>query len=314
LLLRLGGLPRPLAAAAFLVLSTPAWAGCDSSRPVEAGSTAISVVDDAGREVSLARPARRIVSLVPSATEALFALGAGPYVIGRTRYDTAPEVRHLPSVGGGLDPSLETLVALRPELVIGWEEHKSRGLRERLERLGIPLFAVSVRDTGHVFSTISRLGVLVGRDTAAMQLNRSIRGELAEVAASVAGLARPSVLFVVWNDPPMTTGPGTFIAQLVEIAGGTILFPDLPRDWSAVSMEEVVHREPDVVVLPVGGNRAYTREGLARQPGWRELEAVRRGRMVEVPTDLMTRPGPHIGAAAREMRRAIHPDAGVRDG
>jgi iron complex transport system substrate-binding protein len=300
--------------AALLPLSGAAWPGCEESRPNDASFAAISVRDDAGQTISLTKPARRVVSLVPSATEALFALGAGPYVVGRTRYDTAPEVKHLPSVGGGLNPGLETLVALRPDLVIGWEEHKSRGLRRRLEHLRIPMFALAVRDTGHVFSTISRLAILVGRDTAALRLNRSIRRDLAKVAASVAGLERPSVLYVVWNDPPMTAGPGTFIAQLVELAGGTILFPDLPRDWSEVSMEEIVRRQPDVVVLPVGGNRTYTLEGLVGQPGWRELEAVRRGRVMEVPTDLMTRPGPYLGEAAREMRRAIHPGVGAGDG
>lgn len=305
---------RSLVPAALLALSGSAWSGCEESRPHEPILAEISVRDDAGVDVSLPSPARRIVSLVPSATEALFALGAGPYVVGRTRYDTAPEVMHLPSVGGGLNPGLEAVVALRPDLVVGWEEHKSRGLRQRLEGLRIPMFALSVRDTGHVFSTITRLGSLVDRDTAALRLNRSIRGDLAEVAASVAGLPRRSVLYVVWNDPPMTTGPGTFVAQLVELSGGTILFPDLEREWSEVSMEEIVHRQPEVVVLPVGGNRTYTLEGLLRQPGWGQLDAVRRGRVVELPANLMTRPGPHLGQAAREMRRAIHPGVGDGDG
>lgn len=275
---------------------------------VAATDSAVSVTDDAGREIRLAHPARRIVSLVPSATETLFALGAGDRVVGRTDYDQGPEAKAIPSVGGGLDPSLEALLALRPELVVGWEEGKDPALRQRLAEQGIAVFAVAIRDTADVFRNVERLGALVGRGTAADSLNRAIRSGLAEVRASVAGRERPSVFYVVWNDPPMTAGPETFIAQLIGVAGGRTVFPDVEQDWPTVALEEIVRRQPDIVVVPVGEMRAHSAARLREAAGWRSLRAVRDGRVVEVPTDLMNRPGPHLAEAARAMRDVLHPE------
>lgn len=285
-------------------------AACGETRegapPVPAAvEGAVAVVDDAGDTVRLSRPAHRIVSLIPSANETLLALGAGDRIVGRTRYDEAPELAALPSVGGGLDPSLETLVSLRPELVIAWASEKRSAVRYRLEEMGIPVFAVDPQDTADVFRSIHALGALTGRSPAADSLAASIRGELEEVRASVAGRPRPSVFFVVWNDPPMTAGPETFVAQLIGVAGGRTVFPDLRANWPQVSMEEIVRRQPEVVVLPVGEDGALSLERLRDAPGWRDLRAVREGRVATVPADLVSRPGPHVGAAARALRDAI---------
>lgn len=312
---RWGGTVRAATARFALLLIVGALSACadsSGSPPRRLADSAVSAVDDAGRTVRLSHPARRVVSLIPSGTETLFALGAGSQVVGRTKYDVAPEMLHLPSVGGGLDPSLEALVALRPDLVVSWEEGKSRGLRQRLEQLGIPVFAIRTRDTVDVFRNVERLGQLVGRDTSAQHLNRSLRRQLAEVRVSVGEGPRPSVMYVVWTDPPMTVGPRTFIAQLVEIAGGRILFPDVEQDWPTVAIEEIVRRQPDVVVLPIGETRAHSVERLRDDPGWRSLSAVRQGRVVQVPADLMNRPGPHIGEAARVMRDALRSASGAR--
>ncbi|MBA4156197.1 MAG: cobalamin-binding protein [Gemmatimonadetes bacterium] len=301
--------PSPRAALLLLL----ALAGCGSpegrtARDGAAADSAVTVTDDAGRTVTLPRPARRVVALIPSATETLFALGAGDRVVGRTDYDEAPEAQHLPSVGGGLTPSLETLLSLRPELVVAWEENKSPALRQRLEEQGIAVFALRTRDTTDVFLTIERLGHLVGHDQAADSLSRSIRAGLAEVRASVQNRPHPSVFYIVWNDPPMTTGPNTFLAQVIGVAGGRTLFPDVQADWPTVSLEEIVRRQPDVVVRPVGEQRAHSAALLRDAPGWRDLRAVREGRVVEVSADLMNRPGPHLAEAARAMRDALHPD------
>jgi iron complex transport system substrate-binding protein len=298
--------PRAAPLLAALLLLLPACGGEEVDRRAPLAADSVSAVDDAGRTVALAHPARRVVSLVPSGTETLVALGAGAQVVGRTRYDTAPDVAHLPSVGGGLDPSVEALLSLRPDLVVAWDADKSPGLRQRLEEVGVPVFALRTRDTTDVFRNVERLGHLVGRESAADQVAARIRVQLEEVRASVAGRPRPSVLYVVWNAPPTTAGPNTFIAQVIEAAGGRTLFPDLKQDWPQVSMEEIVRRQLDVVVLPVGESPAHSLGRLLDAPGWRELAAVREGRIVEVPTDLMSRPGPHLGEAARVMRDALH--------
>lgn len=298
----------------LFLLFTALLGGCAGEPDVQAAAAedAVSAVDDAGRTVSLPHPARRVLSLAPSGTETLVALGATDRIVGRTRFDEAPEVAHLPSVGGGLDPSLETLLSLRPELVVAWDADKSPGLRQRLEEMGIAVFVIRTRDTGDVFRNIDRLGTLTGMDREAEALAARIRRELAEVRASVEGRERPSVFYMVWNDPPMTAGPETFIAEVIEVAGGRTVFPDLQADWPTVSLEEIVRRQPDIVVLPVGETGAHSAERLRSAPGWRELRAVREGNVAEIPADLTNRPGPHIGEAARALRDALHPEAAGR--
>lgn len=273
--------------------------------------SAVSAVDDAGRTVQLPRPARRIISLLPATTETLFALGAGDRVVARTVYDQGPEVEHLPSVGGGLDPSLEAMTALRPDLVIAWEAAGDAELRNRLEQLGIPVFAVRTQDTTDILSNIQRLGHLTGRDRVADSLATRIRAGLDSVRASVAGLPRPSVFYAVGINPPMDAGPGTFLAELIEVAGGRLAFADAETDWRRLSpqlsLEEIVRRQPELVIVPVAADAdpADVQRQLNR-PGWRELEAVQGNGVRMVDRELLSRPGPSIVRAAWALRRAIH--------
>lgn len=295
---------------AALLAAVLALGGCgraDARAGAPAG--AITLTDDAGQTLTLPRPARRVVALIPSANETLLAIGAGGTLVGRTDFDHGPALDSLPSVGGGIDPNLEKLASLRPDLVIGWETHKPQ-VRERLRELGIPVFAVRTEDTTDVFRTLRNLGRLTGHAPAADSLAAHLRGELDAVRASVAGLPRPSVFFVVWNDPPMAAGPGTFISQLIEVAGGTNVFPDAREKWPTVSMEEVVRRQPRVVVLPVGESGSPRID--VRGAGWRDLSAMRGRGPVLLPADQVNRPGPHMGETARLLRDALHPERSGR--
>jgi iron complex transport system substrate-binding protein len=300
-----------LVAAALLALSA-----CGEPAPRgEAGAGAegaVSVVDDAGRTVTLPRPARRIVTLIPSATETLVELGAKGALVGRTDYDLGLGVDSLPSVGGGLDPSLETVVSLRPDLVIGWETDGPARLRDRLTSLGIPVFSIKTEDTTDVFRAIRSLGALTGRGAKADSLSTRVRGELEAVRRSVAGRPRPRVFYLVWNDPPTTAGPKTFITQVIQVAGAEPVFPEVTALWPTVSLEELVRRQPDHVIVPVGEAGTARLEELRRTPGWRELRGIQGDRALVVPSLLLNRPGPSIGAAARRMRDAIHPELAGR--
>lgn len=268
---------------------------------------AVFAIDDAGRRVELPAPASRVVSLLPAFTETMYALGAGDLVVGRTRYDTDPSLAHLTDVGGGLDPNLETVVSLQPDLVITWESPSGSRIRERLESLGIPVFAAATRDTNAIFSAIASLGRLTGHDRQADSLAARVRAQLDSVRASVAGRERPSVLYVVSLDPPMTAGMDNFIAELIGVAGGDPV--DMAGDRAGlspqVSLEELVRRQPDIVILPVGEDPAISRDRLSREPGWRDLDAVREGRVAELPADQVNRPGPGIGEMAKLLRSAI---------
>ena len=274
-----------------------------------APGSAVRIVDDAGTTLRFPHTVRRIVSLLPSATETLIALGAAGQIVGRTRYDAAAEVARLPSVGGGLDPSVEAIVALHPDVVISWEHDRRQRTQERLTALHIPVLSLRTEDTTDAFRAIGTLAAATGHVSAGTALASQIRADFRAVAASVAGQPTPVVFYMVYNDPPMTTGPASFVGQLIGLAGGTLAFPEKGALWPTVSLEALVQRQPDVIVLPVGEKGVITLERLRSTTGWRDLAAVRDGRVVTVPSNLLNRPGPHLGAAARALRDAIHAPA-----
>ena len=298
---------------ALTTLCLALLAACGSERgggartAASAADSAVSLVDDAGRTVTLPHPARRLVALVPSVTETVVALGAADRLVGRTDFDKGPAVERLPSIGGGLDPSLEKLVSLRPDLVLGWETSGRPELRDRLTALGIPVFSIKTEDTTDVFRALRNVGRLTGRTRAADSLAASLRRELDQVRTSVARAARPTVFYMAWNDPPLTAGPKTFISQVIEVAGGRNVFADATALWPTVSIEEIVRRQPEYVVVPLGEQPSRV-EAMKRAAGWRELRALQEGRAVQVPADVVNQPGPRIAEAARAMRDAIHPE------
>ena len=296
---------------ALCTLNFALCTSCSEPAPEPRASGGVQATDDVGRVVRLEAPARRVVALLPAATETLFALGAGDRVVGRTRYDEDPALAHLPSVGGGLDPNLEALVALRPELVVAWESPAGSRLRARLEELGIPVFAAATRDTLAIHRMIDGLGRLVGRPAAADSLRARIRAQLDSVRAAVPPGPRPSVLYLVGADPPMVAGTDNFIAELIEVAGGepVAISGELKGVSPQVSLEALIRLQPDVLILPVGEDPTVSLERLAGAPGWRELRAIREGRAAEVPALLVNRPGPAIGEMAKLLREVLRTHA-----
>ena len=286
----------------LILLATAASLGAQSSR-------AVRIVDDAGITLRLPRAARRIVSLIPSATETLIALGAAPQVVGRTDYDVAPEVARVASVGGGIDPSVEAIVALKPDVVIAWDQNRRLRTHEKLIALGIPVVSLRTEDTSDVFRDIAQLGTISGHTARARSISDSIRADFRQVARSVIAAPHPVVFFVLFDEPPMTTSPATFVGQLITLAGGRLAFPENGPLWPTISMESLVQRAPDVIVLPRGEKGVITLEKLRQMPGWRDLDAVRQGRVVTIPANLVNRPGPRLGDAARALRNAIQSPA-----
>lgn len=286
-------------------------AGCTGRTDQETPAFA-TVIDDAGREVRVATEPARVVSLIPATTEMVLALGAGDRLVARTDYDRYPEIAHLPSVGQGLTPSIEWLIAQRADLVIAWPDGQARSVVGRLTELGIPVYGARIETLDDVASTIRRLGALLGRREAADSLVAAIDADLAAVRRAVAGRERPRVFYVVGYDPAMTAGPSTFLDELIDVAGGTNIFGDGPAGWPQVSLEEAIRRRPDILLLPQGeGNVGPAR--LGRMPGWRELEAVREGRIQIVDANTAHRPGPNIGKVARELARLLHPGLAVEE-
>lgn len=293
---------RPLLVASLLV-------ACGSGSEQLPPDTLV-LEDAAGRPLSIASPPARIVSLVPSMTEMVVALGGAHRIVGRTRYDRDPAVLQATALGGGLDPNLEALLDLRPDLVLATPTEDIRPTVERLDALGIPVYrgrTVTLEDLRHL--TLD-LGTLLGGDAprAAGSFLDSLDQGLAALEAGQRGEPPPSVFYLVWNDPPMTVGPGSYLDDLIQAAGGINIFHDASAPFPQVNLEEILHRDPDWVVLPgASGDDGAPLEWIRTTPGWRELRAVRDGNLAVVEADLFNRPGSRVLQAARVLAGHIHP-------
>jgi len=287
----------------LLLLLTACQGGDRKPAP---GSGSITLTDDAGHTVRLAAPAQRVISLVPSVTETIIALDAGERIVGRTEYDRDSSLAAVPLIGRGLSPSIEAMIALHPDLVVVWASDKRGDLRGQLEKANIPVLALEVQDTTDAFRVVGLMGTALGREAAGRTLLDSLRASLKETASIARERSRRRVFYVVYNDPPMTAGPGTFIDQLLDLAGADNVFSDATSQWPTVSLEEVVKRDPDIVVLPVGEMSAQVGERLRSTAGWRDLRAVKNNCLALVDADLVNRPGTNVAIAARRLEVLLH--------
>lgn len=288
----------------WLLLATAI--GCRG--PADGGSGFGAVTDDAGRTVSVGAPASRVVSTLPSVTELVVALGAEDRLVARTAYDADPRLSDLPSFGWTLTPTVEAILPYEPDLVVQGEDRTGRSPAV-LEAVGVRLYVADVERTADIYSTARRVGTLLGIPAQADSLVARLEAGLDSVRQAVAGRSRPSVLYLIWPQPPQTAGSGTFIDEVITAAGGRNVFADSPIRWPQISLEEVVRRDPDFVVLPQGESHATPFPSIDGAPGWRGLTALREGRVVLVNSDLFNRPGPRVVEAARTLAEALHPEA-----
>lgn len=279
----------------------------DPVRPIALDT--LRVVDDAGRTVSLARPARRIVSLVPALTETLYAIGAGDRLVGRTRYDRHPSaVRSVPSVGDGIRPSAEAIRALAPDLVILYAGPDNRGVADQLGRVGLRTLAVRHDSLEDLARNARRLGRLTGCTPGAAALLARIERDLARVREATRATPERTVYYEVWWAPPITVGAGSYLDALLELAGARNVFGDLEAASPQVSLEAIVARDPDLLLWPVDAGSSGDRVAPAARPGWGILRAVRAGAVRRLDGDLVHRLGPRVGEAALELALAVHPE------
>jgi iron complex transport system substrate-binding protein len=284
-----------------------AAAGRDTAPPT---STARVVVDDAGRTVTLDGPAVRIISLIPTHTEVISLLAGADVLLARTQWDVDPALAHLPSIGNALSPSIEWLAAQQPDLVIAWPDAQTRDVVRRLGDIGIPAYASRVESIAEIRSMIRRMGVLTGHEQRADSLVAAIDAQLDSVRAFVAGRPVRSVLYLLNADPPMAAGSGTFVDELITLAGGRNIFDDMRQPWPQVSLEEIVRRQPHVIIRPTEQAVTEPLTGLAGRAGWRELDAVRNRRVHGIDPYVYNRPGAGVGTAARGLAERIHAPEG----
>jgi iron complex transport system substrate-binding protein len=287
-----------------LVVVAGVVAACGGDARPASNLAASYVRDDVGRAIPLSPAPQRILSLLPSATELLVALDQASLLVARTDYDTDPRLAALPSLGPTLTPSLERIVELRPDLVITASHEVAGELPARLSSMGFRIYEGYAEDLDGLLSTVSRVSRLVGTEERGAQLGARLAAGLDSLRAAARGRTRTRVLYLLWHEPPYVPGRGTYVDQLIEIAGGENVFSDV-GGWADVSFEEIVARRPDVVIVPRGEGHSLQPEWLTAAPRWRQVEAVRAGRLVVVDSDLFNRPGPRVVEAARVLAGAL---------
>jgi iron complex transport system substrate-binding protein len=284
---------------ASFVVGTSLGLGACRAAPESRGS--IEVVDDAGDTLRLPVPARRVVSLIPASTELLFAIGADSTVVGRTSYcDYPPRARTVPNLGDGIKPNLEAVLAQHPDLVVLYNSGQNAAVAGRLHELGIASLRINTDALSSVGRVARMLGDLTGHRRSADSLVAVFDTALA-AATQPSNQSHPKVLLLVWEQPPMTIGRGSFLSELVERAGGENLFADVSASSGIVSVEAVAARNPDLIFTTTEGPASF-----ASRPEWQVVRAVRERRFLRVVGSEFNRPSPRAPAAIRELAARLH--------
>jgi iron complex transport system substrate-binding protein len=256
---------------------------------------------------------QRIISLVPAVTQMVFAIGAGPRLVGVSNYDREPaQVQRLPHVGGLLDPDTERILALKPDLVILHEAQHE--LQQRLTKAHISSYSYAHKDLANIMTTIRALGGLVGMPDEAERVARGIEERLRTIAARVAPRPRPLVLLVIGRDRGSlrniyANGGYGFLHDMVELAGAREVFEDVKRENVQASTELILARRPEMIIELHYGASVATRDDLSPWQALSSLPAVKTGRMYQLVGDRFVQAGPYIAEATEELARTIHPEA-----
>jgi ABC-type Fe3+-hydroxamate transport system substrate-binding protein len=259
--------------------------------------------DDFGDTSSAGAAPHRIVSLNPSTTELLFAIGAGDRLVGRTTYDQWPAAaRSVPDLGPGLRPNVEAVLAVHPDLVVLYASDDNRDAARRLRAAGVPTAAFRVDRIADVERVTRALGILTGDTTAARVTVDSVRRTLDHVRAATASLPHPTVFWPLYDQPLLATGSGSYLNELIEIAGGRNIYGFMKEPSPRITFEDLMRRDPDVVLTSPESRARYRAD-----PRWQALRAVRDGHLLVVDTTLVLRPGPRLGEAARSLALLLHP-------
>jgi iron complex transport system substrate-binding protein len=276
--------------------------------------TTITLQDGRGQTITLPGPAQRIVSIAPSHTEILFAVGAGSQVVGRDMFsDYPPEAQQVTDLGGGFGAlDMETLVSLQPDLVLASDINAPEQITS-LENLGLTVFVLSNPLTlEEMYTLLITAGALSGHSAEAESLVSSLQARVEAVDARVSGVEeRPLVFYELdGGDPnaPWTAGANTFIDKLIERAGGQNLGSMLDQPWAQLSLEALIEQDPEVIILGDFTWGGVTPEAVKARAGWSALQAVQTDQVYTFDDNLVSRPGPRMVAGLEEMAKLLHPE------
>ncbi|HHY46946.1 MAG TPA: cobalamin-binding protein [Firmicutes bacterium] len=284
----------------FVLVPGGAW-----SLDEHAQAFPVTIKDSTGNTVVIPSLPRRIISIAPSNTEILYALGAGDRVIGvTTACDYPPEARQKEKVGD-VNLNFEKIVSMRPDVVLGVASLQGAAI-ERLRRLGIPVVAVDPKTVDEVLGAIELVGRVVGADRERVQsLIKALVGRKERVLAATSRIpetARPRVFVEIWHEPLMTAGPGTFVDEIIQLAGGKNIAFDSGNPWPQFSEELLIERDPEIIVLT-----CHNLEQVMSEASWQGISAVKNRRVYEIDPDILVRPGPRLIDGLEVMARYIRP-------
>ncbi len=270
-----------------------------------ASVSARTVNDEAGRKIAVPNHPHRLVCLAPSITETVYALGRGDDIVGITDYTKfPPEAKQKQSVGGVIDPSLEKVVSLQPDLVLAIADLNNRDVTQAIERLGLPVFVLDPHGLHDIYRSIKDIGEASDAQREATALVTKLQAREEAVRQRVSGKSKPEVFFLLWPDPITTAGRGAFITELIEVAGGKSMTVDLPNEWPRISFESVLSRQPEYLLLIRGSD--VTLDVLRREGNWVRLKAVKNG-MVIYADERILFPSPSIFDALEDLANQFHP-------
>ncbi len=283
-----------------LVLFACAGGGHDATARAPA-----SDIDDFGNPVHVGTPSdpARIVSLNPTTTDLLFAMGAGPRIVGRTEWDAwSDSVRAIPNLGPGLGPNVEAVLASRADLVVLYASADNADAARQLRSAGVRVIALKVDRLADFRRAAFLLGDATGESARASAVVDSVTATLERVRAATDGLRRPKVFWHIWDSPIITIGKGSYMNDLVEIAGAQNVYGDVASSSPTVSLEDVIRRNPDEIIAgPIGAAR------IRASALWQTVAAVRGDDIIVVDTMLVGRPGARLGEAAVSLAKLLHP-------
>jgi iron complex transport system substrate-binding protein len=299
-----------------MVDSAPTEVASTEASITETAAEALIFTDGLGREVTLAAPAQRIVTLAPSLTEMVFAVGAGGQMVGRDELvDFPPEALDVPSIGSAYGSlNTEAILALQPDLVLAAEINTPEQVKE-LEDLGLTACYLNNPLTyEELFEQVNLIGKMTGHEEEAAALAESLAARVEAVKSAVANVAeKPTVFYEIdGTDPakPWTTGPGTFMDTMITQAGGVNIGGVLSDPFAQISVEEIVAQDPDIIIL---GDTLYgvTIESIPERAGWADLTAVKEGNVFAFDDNLASRPGPRLVDGLEELLKILHPELAV---
>lgn len=275
-------------------VSTLSFAGSLLAQP-------ITVRDGAGLTVTMKAPAHRVAALLSSAVDIIVTLGAADRIAARTRYDTTVAVARAVDVGGGIDPSVEALVASRPDLFVVWKGQAGSTVVSRMRALGVPVYLVETKDTSALFATVRDIGALLGMTPRATAAATRLRAELRAVQAQRATSRRLRAVYVISRSPVIISAASSYMGELISVAGADNPFHDVSGEFPTLSLEAFIARDPDVLIVGRRDDGGAQLSQLRDTPGWRDLRAVRTGAVIEVDGEQWGRPTLRAGALVRDL-------------